>query len=94
MSTTSIVFALSIVLAAAGFLLPLWPLSLVGVAIAGLAGRWAFALMLGLLLDIAFGAPVGQWHLLYFPFVFFALVLTMVRYFSSTYIRKSSYDTL
>ncbi len=86
--------ALSFAMVAVGFLLPLWPLALVGVAIAALSGQWIFTLMLGLLLDVAFGAPVGKLHVLYFPFALFALAGIVVRYMSSSYIRQSSRDTL
>ncbi len=88
------ILALSFVLAALGFLLPLWPLSLFGIAIAALSGRWISAVVIGLLLDIAYGAPIGRLHFLYFPFTIFALLVALVRYYVESYIRKSSRNTL
>ncbi|HEY5383168.1 MAG TPA: hypothetical protein VIJ88_01270 [Candidatus Paceibacterota bacterium] len=86
--------ALSFALAATGFLLPSWPLSLVGIVLAALSGRWLFAIMLGLLLDIAYGAPVGRWHFLYFPFTLAALVSAGAHYYLIKYLRQTSKDTL
>ncbi len=88
------ILALSFALAAAGFLLPLWPLTLLGIALAALSGRWLSAIIIGLLLDIAYGAPAGRWHFLYFPFTIFALAAALARYYLAAYIRKSSRNTL
>lgn len=89
-----VIVALACVLAAAGFLLPLWQIALVGVAIAALSGQWLAAVIIGLLLDIAYGAPVGRLHFLYFPFTIFALVTALVRHYATAYIRKGSRNTL
>jgi drug/metabolite transporter superfamily protein YnfA len=78
----------SFALAAAGFLLPFWPLSVLGIALAAFTGRWMLAIALGLLLDIAYGAPVGQWHLLYIPFTLTALACIFGHYIASRYMRK------
>lgn len=96
MSTTNSrwILALSFAVAAAGFLLPLWQLSLLGIALAVLSGQWIFAIIIGLLLDVAYGAPVGRWHVLYFPFTIFALVGALLRYYFSSYMRKSTTNTL
>ena len=93
-NATRWILALSFALAAVGFLLPLWPLTLMGIAIAALSGRWIFAVIIGLLLDVAYGTPVGRWHFLYFPFTIFAFVAALIRYYASAYIRKSSRNTL
>ena len=84
----------SFVLAALGFLLPFWPLSLVGIALAALSGHWLFAICVGLLIDIGFGAPLGRLHFLYFPFTLAAAVLSLGRVWSSKYMRKNPTDTL
>ena len=84
----------SFALAAAGFLLPFWPLSVLGIALAAFTGRWMLAIVLGLLLDIAYGAPVGRWQMLYIPFTLAALVCTFLRYIASRYMRKKYQDTL
>jgi hypothetical protein len=88
------ILALSFAFAAAGFLLPLWPLSLAGIVLAALSGRWFFAILFGLLLDIAYGAPIGRWHFLYFPFTLTALLGDGVYYYLLKYVRKSPQDTL
>lgn len=88
------ILALSFALAAAGFLLPFWPLSLFGVAIAALLGHWIFAVLIGLLLDIAYGTPLGTLHYIYFPFTIFALIAAVIRHYLTAYVRKGSRDTL
>lgn len=93
-SRAASILILSCALALAGFLIPLWPLGLIGIALAALSGPWIFAVGIGILLDIAYGAPVGLWHFLYFPFTLFALVVAGVRYYLAAYMRKSSRNTL
>ncbi len=56
------IYAVSFALAAAGFLMPLWPLSVLGLLLAALSGRWLFAIAMGLLLDIGWGPPGGLLH--------------------------------
>ena len=85
-STTGWIYAATFVLAAAGFLVPFWPLSVVGVAIAALSQRWLFALALGLLLDVAWGAPTGLMQYLFFPFALLALLCALLRLWSSRYL--------
>ncbi|HUD02519.1 MAG TPA: hypothetical protein VMR46_00660 [Candidatus Paceibacterota bacterium] len=84
----------SFALAAAGFLLPFWPLSVLGIALAAFTGRWMLAIVFGLLLDIAYGAPVGRWQVLYIPFTLTALVCVLGRAIASRYMRKKYQDTL
>lgn len=89
------IYAVSFALAATGFLMPLWPLSLLGLLLAALSGRWAFGLLMALLLDLAWGAPFGLASYLYFPFTAAALVAAVVRYFSASYfLERSAPDTL
>lgn len=78
--------ASSFAIAAIGFLLPFWPLSVVGILLAALSGRWIFAIAIGLLLDIAYGAPMGSAQFLYFPFTLVALLGVVIRYFGRKYL--------
>lgn len=88
------IWAVSFICAAAGFLLPWWPLSVVGILLAAFAGRYFFAIALGLLLDVAYGAPVGRWHVLYFPFALLGIAAAAVRYWGVRYVRRGPRDTL
>ncbi|MEK7109580.1 MAG: hypothetical protein AAB919_04110 [Patescibacteria group bacterium] len=73
-------------LAALGFLLPFWPLSVVGILLAAGWGRWFAALLIGLLLDLAWGAPLGLTHFLYFPFTLSAVVAALIRLWIARYL--------
>jgi hypothetical protein len=79
------VLAVFFALAAIGFLLPLWPLSALAVVLMSAWGRWLFAISVGLLLDLAWGAPVGLVHYVYFPFTLLAVVTALVRAWSAKY---------
>jgi hypothetical protein len=94
-ANTKWILSVSFLLAAVGFLLPLWPLSVLGIALAALSGRWIFAIAVGVLLDLAYGAPVGTIHYLYFPFTLSAVVLSLIRYFGAGYVfNKDAQETL
>lgn len=93
--SSQLLYALSSGIAAAGFLLPFWPLCVVGVLIAALSGRWIFAILTGLLLDLAWGAPQGLLHFVYVPFTLVGVGAALVRYFLSGYfLDRSPSDTL
>lgn len=77
--------AIFFALAALGFLLPFWPLSLLGIVLAAVARRWISAICIGLLLDLAWGAPVGLAHFLYFPFTILAVASVLIRLWSARY---------
>jgi hypothetical protein len=79
------IYALSFLLAAAGFLLPLWPLCIVGIFIAAFSGRWLFGITVALLIDIAWGAPTGTLHYLFFPFTLFAVLGALARMWGAEY---------
>ncbi len=83
--SSRLLYAITFVLASAGFLLPFWPLSVAGVAIAALSGRWIFAVIIGLLLDIAWGAPTGTYQYIFFPFTVLALACMIARYYGARY---------
>jgi|GEM_PF-1577885 len=82
-------------LAAGGFLLPLWPLSLLAIIVAAVWGRWVFAIIIGLLLDLAWGAPIGLVHYFYFPFTLAAVVASLGRLWIARYfLNRNSQDRL
>lgn len=73
------IFICSFLLAAGGFLLPFWPLSAAGILILSSTGRWLSAVLIGLLLDVAWGVPGGVLHFVYVPFTLLALLAVLVR---------------
>lgn len=93
-STTAWIVATSFLIAAAGFLWPFWPLTIVGIAICALSGRWVFAIGIGVLLDVGYGAPVGHFHFLIMPFTLAALVFTGLYLFGGRYVRRGASETL
>lgn len=92
--TTKWIIATSFLIAAAGFLWPFWPLTLLGIAICALSGRWVFAVGIGLLLDVGYGAPVGPFEALYVPFTLFALVCSAAYLFGGRYVFQRGSETL
>jgi hypothetical protein len=86
--------AAAFVLVALGFLVGFWPLSVAGILLAALMGRWAAAVLLGLLLDIAYGTPVGRLHFLYLPFTLLALLGVLARQLKLHYFRRPPVDHL
>ena len=92
---SKLIYACAFVLVGMGFLLPLWPLCAAGILLAALTGRYFFALLLGVLLDVAWGPPAGILHYLYLPFVLLALVASLLRYFFAGYfLDRTPPDTL
>lgn len=83
---TKWILACSFAAAAAGFLLPFWPLSVAGILVAALSGRWLFAIAAGALFDVAYGAPTGTAHLLFFPLVLVALGGVLARTLGARYL--------
>lgn len=79
------IYALSFAIAAVGFLLPFWPLCVVGILLAGLSGRYAFALIMALLLDLGSGTPTGLLHYLFVPFTVLAVAVSLVRLYAGAY---------
>lgn len=79
------ILATYIALAAIGFLLPFWPLSALCICMLALGGRWFVAVMLGLVLDLAWGTPVGAVHELFLPFTELAAVSALVRIAAADY---------
>lgn len=85
-STRRWILAVFFIVAALGFLVPFWPLCLLGIALMALWGRWLPAIITGLLLDLAWGAPVGLLHFLYFPFTICAAALALARFVGAKYV--------
>jgi hypothetical protein len=79
------IYALSFAIAAIGFLLPFWPLCVVGVLIAALSGRYFFAVGMALLLDLGSGAPTGIMHYLFVPYTICAVIAALVRLYAGAY---------
>lgn len=80
----------SFLFAAAGFLWPFWPLSAAGILLAALLGYPVFAILLGLLLDVAYGAPLGHWGPLYVPFTILSVLGVLARSLGSRYLRRGA----
>ena len=89
-NNTGWIVASSFIISASGFLLGWWPLSVVGILILGLSGRWWFAVPIGMLFDLAYGTPLGALHYLYIPFTLVALVSIVVRSWSLKYVFSQS----
>jgi len=89
-----LIFAVCGAAVAAGFVLEMWPLSVAGVVLAALCGRWVSALFLALTLDVLYGTPSGLLHYLYFPVTLFALACVAARAAVRTRIRITHRDTL
>ncbi len=93
--TSRYIFALSFAIAAVGFLLPFWPLSVIGILIAALSGRYFFAIPMALLLDLGSGLPTGWLQYVFVPFTILAVLASLLRVYASAYfLDKTPPDTL
>ncbi len=89
------IYALSFAIAAVGFLWPFWPLCIIGILIAALSGRYVFAIIMALLLDLGSGMPTGLLHYLFVPFTVLAIAASLLRVFGGAYfLDKTPPDTL
>lgn len=89
------IYALSFAIAAVGFLLPFWPLCVIGILIAALSGRYFFAIPMALLLDLGSGAPTGWLQYVFVPFTVLAVLASLLRVFGAAYfLDKTPPDTL
>jgi hypothetical protein len=89
------IYAISFAIAAVGFLLPFWPLCVVGVLIAALSGRYVFAVIMALLLDVGSGMSTGLWRYVYIPFTILAVIASLVRAYGAAYfLDKTPLDRL
>jgi hypothetical protein len=80
------IYSLSFAIAAIGFLLPFWPLSVLGVLIAALSGRYFFAVAMALMLDIGSGFATGLWHYVFVPFTILAVAASLARILGGKYV--------
>jgi fatty-acid desaturase len=72
-------------LVSGGFIIGYWEISVVGIICAAFGGAPIAAIFFGLLLDLAYGAPSGLEHYLFFPFGLLALLCSIVRWFGIRY---------
>ncbi len=86
------VYAGTFLLIGAGFLLPFWPLSVVGVALCALSGHYIFAVIAALLVDVAWGAPLGTAQYLFFPLTLFAAACALLRLWAGKYFLDRGLD--
>lgn len=84
-TSTRWLLALTFLVASAGFLLEMWPLALAGVIAMGCVGKGWFAIPMGFLLDLAYGMPVGTLKYVFFPFTVAALLVIVIRFWTSRY---------
>lgn len=84
-SASRYLYAVTFILAASGFLLPWWPLCVVGIVLCALSGRAFFAVFVALLLDLAWGPPTGMLHPVVMPFTLLALTLVAARLWGGRY---------
>ena len=82
------------VLFAAGFVFSFWPLGALGLLLAAAMGQYGSAIILGLLMDVAYGKPVGMWHFLYVPFTLLSFIVIALHYSLSSYFREGGIDRL
>jgi hypothetical protein len=66
----------------AGLLFSFWPLLPLAVALLVLYGHTALGITTALFCDIIFGAPLGMFAFLHFPFLLFAVLCVGVRILS------------
>lgn len=93
MNTDRSILALSIFLVVLGFFIPLWQLQCVGIILAGVSGRYILALLLGLLVDIAYGAPLGLFHAVSFPFTLLAFCSALAWFVGRRFILNKNIST-
>jgi hypothetical protein len=84
----------AIILFAAGFLFSFWPLCLLGLLLAAFTGQYVTAVLIGLLLDALYGAPVGRLHMVPVPFTLLAFITSALYYYLSAYFREGNTGTL
>jgi len=95
MSKTRFLTFCLLLLVLASFLFEFWPLAVIGLAALGFVGRGFLAPLLGLLLDLAYGAPVGLVTYLFFPYTLLGLLTLGIRYSFGRYLlERASRDTL
>ena len=81
-----------LLLSAAGFLLPFWPIAVAGILLAAFFDRIVLSLCIGILLDLAWGAPSGFLYFIPFPFTCLAVLAFVAKYFSLRLLFQKSPD--
>lgn len=74
-----------VLIAAAGFLLPLWPLSAISIVMAALLRLPYLSLGIAVLCDVVWGVPPGMLEPLIFPFTLLGLMSILARLFADQY---------
>ena len=85
-----ILVSVSFALVGAGFLLPFWPLCVLGILLAAFSGHWIYAISFGVLLDVAYGTPTGLVRFIYLPFTVLALIAIGTRSLGSRYLLEKA----
>ena len=80
----------ALALVCVGLFVPYWPLALLGVLLLVLSGRWFLATLCALLLDVAYGQPIGIFHIVVLPFTLLVLCLLLLRMVIVPYLRPGS----
>lgn len=75
----NLILAIAFLCAASGFIINFWPLEVVGIVGAALLGHYIFALLVGVMLDLAYGTPTGILYYLFFPFTLLAAASVLGR---------------
>ena len=88
MRRTSWIFWFAIVLSVIGFLL-YWPLAAAGILLLALTERPALAIVIALVLDVAYGAPPLRFHNFFFPFTLLAICAIGASLATRRYLRGS-----
>ena len=70
----------------AALLFSFWPGVALGIALLVLYGHTALGVSAGLFFDVLYGAPVGLFSFLHFPFLLFAVVCVGLRILSVRFI--------
>lgn len=85
---TKWIWVVSFLFVSGGFVLGFWPASLLGVIFAGIMDAYIAAILFGLLLDVAYGAPNGLVEYLYFPFTLTAIFSIVLKNLGTRYFLK------
>ena len=77
---------LAALIALLGFLF-YWPLGIIAILLAVFFEHYAVAIIIGIILDLAWGPPPASFHFLFFPLTILALVSMVVRISVKRYVR-------
>jgi hypothetical protein len=77
-------------LAVLGGVVGFWPIQILALLVLAFGKAPISALGLGIFLDIVYGAPLGLFHYVYFPFTIASGIALIAERFSSEYIMETS----